>query len=771
MDRPESHQAVIEAPAAQEVVMVAEVLVDVGTKALERKVFSYRIPDGLLPVAAVGAPVSVPFGGHPQLPGFILNLSPLPEEELGYKLRDINDVLDEQPLFGPEYLAFLEWVSHYYATPLLQVIGCALPGTLVQKLRKEVFFQKFPDQAEDEAALGTDGRRVLRYLQEKQKAYTPKYLSTQLKIPLKTLTPLVQKLKQAGCVSVETQLKDGPKRSRVKSKQSGASTESGELSPLALTEAQQQVVASVLANENNVPYVLFGVTGSGKTEVYMALTQQMLDQGKSVLLLVPEIALTSQIAKRFLARFGAENVALWHSNLSDGEKNVAWREILAGQRRLVIGTRSAVFTPLQDLGLILMDECHDGSFKQDAPAPRYDVRTVAREMARRFDIPVVMGSATPDVVSYHQALADGTLLRLSERFGSRPMAEVTLVNMNHERAAGNTSGLSRALVAALKENLEREEQAIVLMNRRGFYTVITCAQCETVFECPHCEVSLTLHRDAAQARCHYCGYVTAQPEYCPHCASMDLVSSGTGTQRVAEDLAGLFPEVKLARLDSDVTQRKEASQAVLDEFRSGEAQVLVGTQMVAKGLDIPNVTLVGVINADTSFSLPDYQSSERGFQLLTQVAGRAGRGEKPGRVVVQSVAPEHAVIQFARAQDFEAFYDFELMSRERMQFPPYSQLFRLMVSSPEEQKAWQFISAAVEHLRVKLMREGLTEDIELLGPAPCVIPRIQRKYRFHCLVKTRAGKPGHWLLNRFYQAVKPPEGVVFTLDVDAQTLL
>ncbi|MBY0402589.1 MAG: primosomal protein N', partial [Cyanobacteria bacterium] len=536
--------------------------------------------------------------------------------------------------------------------------------------------------------------------------------------------------------------------------------------------AQHAAVEAVLNSSSHHPFLLYGVTGSGKTEVYLTLTEKTLRAGKSVLMMVPEIALTSQISKRFIERFGVENIALWHSNLSVGEKTDTWRRIARGDLRIVIGARSSVFTPLVNLGMIMIDEEHDGSFKQDSPAPRYNAKVLAQELAKRTSAKIVYGSATPDPVSFEEAIREGQLLILPERFGGRPMASVELVDMKRERSAGNKTTLSRLLQEELVLNLERKEQTIILINRRGFFTLVTCTQCDYTFMCPQCSVALTVHKSKNLVRCHYCGFEESIPIFCPKCASDQLTQAGTGSQRVEQELLALLPEARILRLDSDVMQRKETYREVFEAFSAGEADVLVGTQMIAKGLDIPNVTLVGVISADSSFYLPDFKSSERGFQLLTQVAGRAGRGEKPGRVVVQSVDPNHAVIQFAKVQDYDGFYHYEMTSRKELNFPPFSQLFRFIVSAEEEYKASHFIKAMAMNLMAGLEKEGLDPtSIELLGPAPCVIGRIQGRFRFHCLLKNLTGETGHRFITQFYKSITPPEAINFLLDVEPQSLL
>lgn len=828
-------QDLIEARDVQRAAVYAQILIDVDAKALDKRTFTYRIPEEFREEVHIGTPVLVSFGRMPHVTGFVVGFSDTVSHE--FTVKEISEVLEDTPLFTLDYLQFLDWVSDYYATPLTQVISCALPSNLVQKTRKEVSLGPNIASTVELTQLSREAQRIMLYLKQRPQGSSVNYLSSQVKLPNKALQKALSALKQLGFVRVETRVKDAQAARTVKQvrmletdpdRMSAVTKRQRQIldyliahdgvvllkgllesvettlptvqklavsgiiaieevsqvrDPLtyyaevarrnqfSLSPAQAAAVSTVLEGNPESPYLLYGVTGSGKTEVYLTLTERMLTQGKSVLMMVPEIALTSQISKRFIERFGIEHIALWHSNLSAGEKADTWRRVASGELRIVIGARSAIFTPLQDVGLIMLDEEHDGSFKQDSPAPRYDAKVLALELARRCGAKVVMGSATPDPVSFSQARKSNRLLALPERFGGRSMAAVELVDMKLERGHGNSGALSRRLKEEIGVNLETQQQTIILINRRGFYTLVTCVECEHTFMCPHCTVALTVHRAKRLVRCHYCGYEEPVPQFCPNCASGELTQTGTGSQRVEEEIFNLYPEARILRLDSDVMQRKEAYREIFETFSAGEADILVGTQMVAKGLDVPNVTLVGVVSADSSFYLPDYKSSERGFQLLTQVAGRAGRGEKAGRVIIQSVDPNHAVIQYAKEQDYQSFYQYEMASRQELSFPPFSQLFRFIVSGTDEFKTHHFIKAMGMNLLAGLEKEGLKDEIQLLGPAPCVISRIQGRFRYHALLKNLAGPAGHRLITRFYKSVTPPEEINFLLDVEPQSLL
>ncbi len=554
---------------------------------------------------------------------------------------------------------------------------------------------------------------------------------------------------------------------------------------LTLNEGQQKVVDKAHASPPNSTHLLYGVTGSGKTEVYMELTRNALAKGQSAMILVPEIALTSHLSKRFIAYFGTENVALWHSNLSAGEKADTWRRLATGKLNILIAARSGIWAPMKNLGLICIDEEHDGSYKQDAPEPRYDARTLAEYLIQHRpeanNAKLVFGSATPDMATFYNAQKNDTVLPMPERYAGRALPTVQIVSMTQERMAGHKGYLSRLLIEEIQKNLKssdeptEREQTIILINRRGFYTSTRCKHCEYMFTCPQCDVAMTMHRPADSSRhklrCHYCAHEEPTPQFCPQCASNAIGQAGVGTQRVEEEIKKRFPDVRTLRLDSDTLTKKDAHREIFDAFSAGEADVLIGTQMVAKGLDIHRVTLVGVVAADSTFNLPDFKSSERGFQMMTQVAGRAGRGEKPGRVVIQAIQPAHSVIRFGQAQDFDGFYEEEIEIRKVLSFPPFSQLFRFIISSTGEQSGWRFSQASAEHLKVAIKNAGLEEHMDVVGPASCVIARIQGRYRFHMMIKNRAGEQGHEVIRQFYQSVKPPEDMRFLLDVDAISLM
>src|SRR5579875_943386 len=527
------------------------------------------------------------------------------------------------------------------------------------------------------------------------------------------------------------------------------------------------------------PFLLHGVTGSGKTEIYLRLIAQTMNHNRSALLLVPEISLTPQLAQRLKSRFG-RRVAVWHSALSVGERYDTWRRIRSGDVRVLLGARSAVLVSMPDLGLIILDEEHDASYKQSSPSPRYHAKRLALEKARRLSALVVLGSATPDVGSYLRARETKRLLELPERVFRQALPEVSVVDMRQEVARGNHSIFSQELMEALASGLERGDQAILLMNRRGYANHVFCRACGFVVKCRNCSVSLVFHQPAAERAnagagsylsCHHCGFSSPATATCPSCAAPFLRQYGLGTQRVEQDLQDHFPQARLLRLDSDVAARKGAYETVFDTFSAGRADILIGTQMVAKGLDIPAVTLVGVLAADAAFNLPDYRSMERGFQLLTQVSGRAGRGHRPGRVILQTFNTELPALRLARAHDYKRFAEEELAARKELAYPPFSQIVRVVVSGPEQDLAEFACERLAEELTNFLGDQVEPEAVRVLGPAPCLIERLRGNWRFHLLVKNLAGERGRALVTSFLRGKRPGPGLTLAVDVDAFDLI
>ncbi|WP_134684602.1 primosomal protein N' [Brevibacillus migulae] len=537
------------------------------------------------------------------------------------------------------------------------------------------------------------------------------------------------------------------------------------------TEQQQRIwepIEASIEKQEFASFLLHGVTGSGKTEVYMEAIERTLAKGREAIFLVPEISLTPQMVERFKGRFG-NRVAVLHSALSQGERYDEWRKILHQQVQVVVGARSAVFAPFHKLGLIVIDEEHEGSYKQEE-TPRYHARDVALWRARDTGSVLIMGSATPALETYALAMRGRyQLLTMSERVGNRPLPQVHVVDMREELRTENRSMFSRTLFSMMEDRLRKQEQMVIFLNRRGFSTFVMCRSCGYTLRCPHCDISLTYHKTNHTARCHYCGYTLRQPDRCPECQSEHIRFFGTGTQKVEEELARLFPGIRVIRMDVDTTSRKGAHEELLGRFRAGQGDVLLGTQMIAKGLDFPRVTLVGVIAADTSLWLPDFRAAEKTFQLLTQVGGRAGRHELPGDVVIQTYTPEHYSIRYAMKHDYPAFYQEEMLHRRQTGYPPYYRLVLITFSHEDVPVVIRAAEQVSEYLRPRL-----TETTIVLGPVASPIAKVKDRFRFQIMLKYRDEPELADLLGRMSANVDPwmkQHQVSMTIDMDPQILL
>jgi primosomal protein N' (replication factor Y) len=551
----------------------------------------------------------------------------------------------------------------------------------------------------------------------------------------------------------------------------GKISPSGTDAPLQVTPDQERCLSAIgqaIESGEHRSFLLFGVTGSGKTEVYLRAVSQALSRGRSALILVPEIALAAQVVEAVKARFG-NLVAVLHSALSAGERFDEWRRAREQRARVVVGARSAVFAPLDNLGLIVIDEEHEGAYKQQEHVPRYHARTVALERARRERAVLLMGSATPSVEMFYEAQQGiHTLLHLPTRVEGRPLPAVHVVDMRDSpRARGGV--FSQQMAEAIAERLRRGEQVILFLNRRAYASFVMCRKCGYVVKCLRCEVSLSYHKVDHSLRCHHCDYRRSVPEKCPSCGAVQIYPFGLGTQRVEEEMQHLFPEARLLRMDRDTTTRKGAHHVLLARFRAHEADVLIGTQMVAKGLDFPKVTLVGVVSADTALHIPDFRAGERAFQLLTQVAGRAGRAHQPGEVIVQTFNPEHEAVQTAATHDYLQFYEREIAHREEMRYPPFSRLANILATHPEEAKAEEMSRRAAGRLREVIQSEHI--DAEVLGPVQAPIARLRGLWRWHCLVKCYQPKALPDLLHRALAGMSSPQGGAPQVDIDPYSVL
>ncbi len=539
---------------------------------------------------------------------------------------------------------------------------------------------------------------------------------------------------------------------------------------LDLTDEQSTALTQIIDSmekQKSTTFLLHGVTGSGKTEVYLQAIQKAINHNQEAIVLVPEISLTPQMTERFRARFG-DLVAVMHSGLSKGEKYDEWRKIGRGEVKVAVGARSAIFAPFTNLGLIILDEEHESTYKQE-DTPRYHARDVAIWRSQFHNCPVILGSATPSLESFARAKKNVyTLLTLSERAKHQPLPSVQVIDMREELHNGNRSMFSIALTEAIQARLERKEQMVLFLNRRGYSSFVLCRDCGTVIQCKNCDISMTYHRSTERLKCHYCGYEEHVPTECPECHSEHIRFFGTGTQKIEAEIHKVFPEARVLRMDVDTTRQKGAHERILDDFGAFKADILLGTQMIAKGLDFPKITLVGVLSADTSLNLPDFRAAERTFQLLTQVSGRAGRHDLPGEVIIQTYTPEHYAIQLSKEQHYEPFYEQEMAMRHKFAYPPYYFVVLIQVSHEDVMMAAEYAGKAMDWLKLKLSKQ-----VGLIGPTAASISRVQNRYRYQCLIKYKKEPNLTETLQqliRIYRTEWIKKGIQLTVDLDPSSI-
>lgn len=737
-------------------VRVVRVLVD----GRDDMVLDYALPPGTSTIER-GCRVEIPLRGGKAV-GTVLQ-SVEPEDAQGYRLRPILRTVDDQPIVSPALLDLAEWAATYYAVPVEQMIRCIVPEAVRQerheeKTRKVLELLRFPDDEQLNKINARAPRQasILRYLHDSPDKRAP--LSDLGGSP--ALAPARSLAKQGLVRILEETVHRDP----------AAGENFAPTTPLELNEEQAAALAKINAAfdaGDTRPILLQGVTGSGKTEVYLQAAARTMAAGKGVLILVPEISLTPQTMARFKSRFadtpGA--VAILHSAMSDGERFDEWHAIRRGKARIAIGPRSAVFAPVQQLGLIIVDEEHDASYKQEN-SPRYQGRDLAVVRAKMEGATIVLGSATPSLESLHNAqIGKYSLLRLDHRADGQRLPLTRVLDMRTEPKDKRYQGiLSERLRMAIDERLQRGEQTILLLNRRGFARALQCPDCGHIVTCEHCSLPMTYHLTENRLICHICGYRAAVPHDCPACHSRGILLEGCGTQKVEAILRRCYPQARLQRVDADVAARKNALRDILADFRAHRIDILLGTQMISKGLDFPGVTLVGVLNADIGLSIPDPRAGERTFQLLTQVAGRAGRGDLDGEVIIQTFTPQAAAIQFARRHDTDGFAENELALRRQFGYPPFSHMAVLTVRSATEDLA----RLGIETLHRRLS-DALPPHVNLSPPIPSPIAKSYGQYRFQCTLSAPGARAIAAVCSREIAAMNFGEDIIATLDIDAYT--
>jgi primosomal protein N' (replication factor Y) (superfamily II helicase) len=724
--------------------------------------FTYAVPDELRDRMVPGLRVEVPFGrGNKPRVGYVVELAEATDLA---EVKNVTRAVDDAPLIEPDLLELARWMATYYVTPLGQVLTAILPAAV----KKDAGFKTVQlvvrgDKTEaDVDRVLSKQQRVLDRIDALDNPVTPRELARMAGCT----TAVIKSLEKKGLVKTVTMRTEQFARDMYVEVDRETPPELNNEQRLAL-----QRIKAAIAEKCFGCVLVNGVTGSGKTELYLRAIQQVVDDGGQAIVLVPEIALTPQTIRRFRRRFS--EVAVLHSHLTDVERHREWRDIRNGRAQVIVGARSAVFAPARDLKLIVIDEEHETSFKQDT-APRYHARDVALVRAQLLDIPVVLGSATPSLESKNncQTLEHYHEARLTGRVRGRPMPPVEIVDLKH--TSGERRGfhaLSLPLENAIREALDEQEQVILFLNRRGFSTYVFCPKCGYVHRCHDCDVAMTFHRAENVCRCHYCDKAVIPPETCPACSAAAMNYFGLGTERLEDEVREKFELARVARMDSDTMRARGAHNKVLTAVRDRQVDILIGTQMIAKGLDFPNVTLVGVINADMSLNLPDFRAAERTFQLISQVAGRAGRGPKGGRILVQTFNPDHMAVQYAARHDYESFAAEELDQRRKFGYPPFVRLARILVRGPDEEKVCERITAIAGTLR-EASADVEPGPIHLLGPAACPIARINRQYRYQLLVKAPQARSIMRLFEGTRDEVTAQDGdLTVAVDVDPSSTL
>lgn len=800
--------------------LIAEVIVDVSTYHVDRP-FDYQVPVEWISVIELGSRVKVPFGPRNVL-GFVVGLKKETDVPLN-KLKAINQILDMEPVLTEEMLRMAKWLKNNTICYEIDALQVMLPSALRAKYEKMIKLQQGQQlPLEVQAIFGkrqranfkeferagllpllkqlvaenivaienvvkqqgnvkeirmvqitADQQLIERALEQSTRAakqrlllqwmcqhlgeiFTPQQICDEARVSISVLEAVIDK---GAAQFIQEEVFRDPFTKEVSRTHALQLTSEQQVALQAITTAMDQQIAQT--------FLLHGVTGSGKTEVYLQAIQKVLEEGKEAIMLVPEISLTPQMTERFRSRFG-EMVAVMHSGLSVGEKYDEWRKIQQGKVKVVVGARSAIFAPFTNIGLIILDEEHESTYKQE-DSPRYHARDVAIWRSEFYNCPIILGSATPALESFARAKKGVyKLLSLKHRALHQALPTVFIADMREELRQGNRSMFSQSLIEAIRLRLEKKEQMVLFLNRRGYSSFVLCRDCGTVVQCPNCDISLTYHRTTEKLKCHYCGYEEHVPQICPQCQSDHIRYFGTGTQKVEEELYKLFPEARVLRMDVDTTKHKGAHEEILEIFGAGHADILLGTQMIAKGLDFPNITLVGVLSADTSLHLPDYRAAERTFQLLTQVSGRAGRHDKLGEVIIQTYTPEHYAIELARTQEYEPFYEREMFLRRRSNYPPYYFVALIQLSHEDVMMAAEYAGRVADWLR-----GNLSNQVAIIGPTTASIARLQNRYRYQCLIKYKIEPNLIPVLQRLlamYRAEWIKQGILMTVDLDPSTI-
>ena len=738
--------------------MIAQVIINSNVKNLNR-IFDYNVPSEMQGTIYVGDRVLVPFGNKKTYEeGFVVGL----KENTQYKVKDIVKIQEGIKL-REENIDLAKLMARRYFCNISDCIKLMLPpGTLNKNidsrvkdktlnfvyLKKDI--EEIEEDIENKVIKSEKQKRVLNFLIQNEGIQT-----TELEIITDTTNAVLKALEKKEYIEIiEEKVERNPFLNK-------------DIKPtkkLKLTEEQQNAfnkIDETINNNENKEFLLYGVTGSGKTEIYLQLIEKIIQKNKTAIVLVPEISLTPQMVERFIARFGQEKIAVLHSKLSIGERYDQWNKIKNGECKIVIGARSAIFAPIQNLGLIIIDEEHDSSYKSETN-PRYNAKELAGYMAKKNNIPLVLGSATPDISTYYKAENNKIeMLKLTKRANESNLPKVDVIDLREELANGNRSILSRKLYEEIEKNLKDKKQTILFLNRRGYSTFVMCRDCGYTVKCKNCNITMTYHIKTNKLKCHYCGHEEKNLTECPECHSKNIKYFGTGTQRLEEDINKIFPEATTIRMDIDTVTRKNSHEEILNKFKNDNINILIGTQMVVKGHHFPNVTLVGVIAADSSLYIEDYRANERTFQILTQVAGRAGREKLPGRVIIQTYNPDNFAIECSKKQNYDEFYETEIELRKQLKYPPFCDIISIGLTDTDNNKIKNVSERLYNNISRTIKNEKM--DFNIYKPLPCPIDKIKNKYRWRIILK---GKLNNKIINIINKSIEQVNSKTTRIIVD-----
>ena len=744
--------------------MVAEVIINSTAKKLNRT-FDYNIPAEMQELVQIGSKVLVPFGRFKQLEeAHVVKI----KEKSEYEIKDIAKV---ETGLTDKQIKLANWIAKRYFCNVSECIKLMqTPGTKAKDVNKRIqdkkinvvylkkTIQEIDFDIETKVLKSEKQIKILNFVKKNEGCTIP-----EIEMFTDCSRAIANTLIKNGYLEVsEKKIERNPLQNK----------QIENTSKLKLTEEQQyayEQVAYIIDNNEYNQFLLYGVTGSGKTEVYLQLIDKAVKQDKTAIVLVPEISLTPQMLDRFISRFGKETIAVLHSKLSIGERHDEWEKIKEGKAKIVIGARSAIFAPVQNLGIIIIDEEHDSSYKSES-SPKYNAKEIAKKIAKEENIPLLLGSATPDLSTYYKAQQrEITILELTKRANNSSLPKVEIIDLKQELANGNRSMLSFELYQSIEENLKNKLQTILFLNRRGYSTFIMCRNCGYTVKCKNCNISMTYHSYENKLKCHYCGYEEKLVKTCPECGSDKIRYFGTGTQKLEQEIHKQFPQAKTIRMDVDTVTKKNSHEEILNKFKNEDVDILIGTQMVVKGHHFPKVTLVGVIAADSSLNIDDYRATERTFQILTQVAGRAGRENLPGKVVIQSYNPENFSIQNAQKQDYEEFYQTEIALRKQLKYPPFCDIIIIGFNSSSEEEIKKVANIAYEEVEKNLNKD----EFKVFKPMPSPIDKIQNKYRWRIIIKGNMNEEANNVLNNLLKNIydKDFKNTKISIDVNPNNMV